>query len=74
MRKLPDYCQKTQGGGADVVFVFPLEKLDEIADIVKAKKRRQVSEEIKRRLREFNKLHGFKKHIAGTGIAAQYKS
>lgn len=45
--KLPSYCQVTQGGGADVVFKFPISKLDEIAVIAGAYKRRHLSPEQK---------------------------
>jgi len=38
-KKLPEYCTITQQAGAEVVFKFPNDKLDEIAKIVGARKR-----------------------------------
>jgi len=43
--RLPKYCTVTQETGGEIVFKFPKEHLDEIADLVKAKKRRKISEE-----------------------------
>lgn len=45
--KLPEYCTVTQDANSEIVFKFPNEKLDEIAEIVKAKKRWHLSDEQK---------------------------
>jgi hypothetical protein len=44
---LPAYCTVTQSGQSDAVFKFPISKLDEVADIVHARRRRKVSPEQK---------------------------
>jgi len=53
--KLPEYCTVTQDASSEIVFKFPNDKLTEIADIVKAKKRRHLSEEHKAKI-----LHNLK--------------
>lgn len=47
-RRLPAYCTATQEGNEDLVFKFPNAHLDEIAEMVEARKRRHLSEEQKR--------------------------
>lgn len=43
--KLPKYCEITQETATGLVFKFPNQRLKEIAEIVKAKKRRHLSPE-----------------------------
>jgi hypothetical protein len=56
--KLPEYCTVTQGGQTDVVFKFPIEKLDEIAEIVCAYKRRHLAPE--QRAASIERLQSFR--------------
>jgi len=51
-KKLPNYCKITQNGDTEMVFVFPLHMLDEIADIVHVYRRHKLSPEQRARKAE----------------------
>ena len=59
---LPDYCIITQEASAEIVFKFPNEKFEEIAALVKAKKRRVLTPEQKAALVAMGTHTRFKSH------------
>lgn len=59
--KLPGYCTITQEAGAELVFKFPNDKLDEIARLVKARYRWIPTTEQKEALLKNIARHKFKK-------------
>jgi len=61
-KSLPGYCIVTQDAGAELVFKFPNEKFEEIAKLVKAKKRRVLTSEQKTALAARGTHTRFKKH------------
>ena len=50
-----------QDGDHEKTFVFHVDRFDEVADLVKPRRRRQVSDTEKRRLAEMGRRHGFQK-------------
>lgn len=51
-KKIPSYCTVTQEGDRDLVFSFPLERLNEVATIVGAYRRQQLSDVERERRRQ----------------------
>jgi hypothetical protein len=54
-------------GSDGVTVLFPVDRLDEVADLLLLRRRRRVSEQERERLAELSKQHGFqsRKHIVG---------
>ena len=50
-----------QDGDREKTFVFHVDRFDTVADLVKPRRRRQVSDTEKRRLAEMGRQHGFQK-------------
>lgn len=69
-RRLPEYCTVTQEGGEYIVFKFPNERLDDVAEIVKAPKVRHLSPERKSALLAARVDIRFQKNTTHTRDAA----
>jgi hypothetical protein len=61
-KNLPVYCKITQQCSREMVFKFPFAKLDEIAELVGARKKKTISEETRARLIQYSFP---KKHTQG---------
>ena len=51
-KKIPKFCDVTQGGDFDFVCKFPENRLEEVVDLFYVRKRRILSEEHKQKLRD----------------------
>lgn len=61
LKKLPEYCTVTQSAGCEIVFTFSNQHLEEIAALVKAKKRRVLTPEQKAKAIENLHRYSFQK-------------
>ena len=65
LKRLPEWCEVTQKGDMDVVFVFPVERLEEVGLLVGAYRRRVLSPEQRDRLVKAGEKYRIKSNCSG---------
>lgn len=58
--KALSYGQIWQDGTDGVTVLFPADRLDEVADLLKLRRRRRISDQERARLAELSRQHGFR--------------
>lgn len=64
LKALP-FVEVWQDGADGATVLFPVEKLDEVADLLKLRRRRRISERERERLAELGRRFGFQPHRHG---------